>query len=357
MGLVDLRNAATRGPAPARCVGKLDLGPGASRGRSVPPRARAPRHGAHAPNRVRARGAGAARGPDRRVDLAARSGGSVPRAVRLRLSPTRDGVRRSRLCRCGSHRDAASSGRTRTCRRVAVAPAHPDRRRPRGRRGSPVRRERCDRPRVRARVPAELDRAQDRVLRGSGFLPSWDDFLKKLNQDALLGVLVLAAIVYLVFVAAGYRGRNTAFAIAFVVTAVMHIAFVDIGWWERYQAYLVAAGLLLALLVIQETVAEHWREAALVGLTIVIGAVLGHAPVAGRLGSGGDEQHVSPAVPGRPLPRAELPGTAGRGPRPRVRGVSSRRPGARPLRTRLTRCARPVAWARSRHHRPSHPHV
>jgi hypothetical protein len=108
------------------------------------------------------------------------------------------------------------------------------------------------------------------ALRGSGLLPSWDDFLKKLNQDALLGVLVLAAIIYLVFVAAGSRGRNAAFAIAFVVTAVLHVAFADIGWWERYQAYLIAAGLLLVLLVLQETVGGRWREAALFSLSIAI---------------------------------------------------------------------------------------
>ncbi len=106
------------------------------------------------------------------------------------------------------------------------------------------------------------------ALRGHGVLPSWSGFLEHLNQDPLLGLLVLAAVLYLVFVAGGLPGRNTAYAVAFVVTAVLHVAFADIGWWERYQAYLVASGLLLVLLILQELVQARWREVALIGLSI-----------------------------------------------------------------------------------------
>jgi hypothetical protein len=108
------------------------------------------------------------------------------------------------------------------------------------------------------------------ALRGGNVVPSWDSFLEKLNEDALLGLLVLAAVVYVVFVVGGFRGRHLAYAIAFVICAGLHVAFADIGWWERYQAYLVASGLLLLLLVFQETVAVRWREATLVCLSIAM---------------------------------------------------------------------------------------
>ena len=114
-------------------------------------------------------------------------------------------------------------------------------------------------------VVAKTALGQDRSL-----IPGWDKILERLNQDALLGVIVVVALAYLIFVLAGFRGRNAAFAMALAVAALLHVVFAEIGWYERYQAYLVIAGLFLLLRIGTEVVLPRWREAALVGLTLAI---------------------------------------------------------------------------------------
>jgi hypothetical protein len=94
--------------------------------------------------------------------------------------------------------------------------------------------------------------------------------LERLNQDALLGVIVVLAIVYVIFVASGFRGRHVALAVALAVAALLHVVFAEIGWYERYQAYLVIAGLLFLLQIGTEVIAPRWREAALAGLAVAI---------------------------------------------------------------------------------------
>ena len=112
--------------------------------------------------------------------------------------------------------------------------------------------------------------AKTALGKDQGLLPGWSKVLDRLNQDALLGVIVVLAIVYVVFVWSGFRGRHAAFATAFAVAASIHVAFAEIGWYERYQAYLVIAGLLLMLQIGTEVVLPRWREAALVCLALAI---------------------------------------------------------------------------------------
>jgi hypothetical protein len=100
--------------------------------------------------------------------------------------------------------------------------------------------------------------------------PTWDRVVTHLNEDALVGALVVLAIVYLVFTVAGFRGRQGAFALAFAATAVLHASFASSGWYERYQAYLIVIGLFLVLRITTEVVLPRWREAALVCIALAI---------------------------------------------------------------------------------------
>lgn len=112
--------------------------------------------------------------------------------------------------------------------------------------------------------------AKTALGKDKGLLPGWQTLLDQLNQDVLLGVLVTIAIVYLIFVFSGFRGRSAGLAMAFAVTTVLHAAFASIGWYERYQAYLVIAGLFLMLRLGTEIVLPRWREAALMALAVVL---------------------------------------------------------------------------------------
>jgi hypothetical protein len=114
-------------------------------------------------------------------------------------------------------------------------------------------------------IVAKTSLGKDQAL-----IPTWDKYLTQFNRDALLAALVVLAIVYLVFVWSGFRGRNTGLAMVFVVAALLHIAFASIGWYERYQAYLVIIGIFLLLRVATEVVLPRWREAILVGATLVM---------------------------------------------------------------------------------------
>jgi hypothetical protein len=112
--------------------------------------------------------------------------------------------------------------------------------------------------------------AKTSLGKDQAIIPTWDHYLTQFNRDALLAALVLLAIVYLVFVWSGFRGRNSGLAMAFVVGALLHIAFASIGWYERYQAYLVIIGIFLLLRVATEVVLPRWREAILVCATLAM---------------------------------------------------------------------------------------
>jgi hypothetical protein len=101
-------------------------------------------------------------------------------------------------------------------------------------------------------------------------IPGWYPFLQQLVRDPLLAGLLLLATAYVIYAFYGYRGKQTAFAIAFAVAVLLHVCFADIGSFERYQAYLIVAGLLLAMRAAEEVVTPHWREAALGTFMIAI---------------------------------------------------------------------------------------
>jgi hypothetical protein len=114
-------------------------------------------------------------------------------------------------------------------------------------------------------VVAKTALGQDESL-----FPTWDAVLNNLNTDALLGALFVLAVVYLIFSAYGFLGRNTTLATAFAVTALLHFGFASIGWYHRYQAYLIVIGLLFLLRAAPEVVRPRWREASLLCLAVAI---------------------------------------------------------------------------------------
>jgi hypothetical protein len=84
--------------------------------------------------------------------------------------------------------------------------------------------------------------------------------LKRLTADPLLAALVVLAVAALVL---GWRQRRRYVfpAVTFVVAMVLHVGLARVGWYERYQAYLVALGTLVALQIAAEALPVARRRA------------------------------------------------------------------------------------------------
>jgi hypothetical protein len=84
---------------------------------------------------------------------------------------------------------------------------------------------------------------------GSGglgaFVPSPGTMANVLLSDVTVAALLLAGLAYLAM--RRLRGLESGLWLVWVVTLLLHSAYGRFGWFDRYQAYLVAAGLLLAL--------------------------------------------------------------------------------------------------------------
>jgi hypothetical protein len=107
------------------------------------------------------------------------------------------------------------------------------------------------------------------VAQQDGLAPA--DVFDRLYFDPLLVVLVSAAVLYLLV-----RGRKAPAAVpaaTLAVAASLHATLADVGWYERYQAYLLAIGVYLMLLVVAE-VPTAVRTRALAAVCVV-GVVLG----------------------------------------------------------------------------------
>jgi hypothetical protein len=101
----------------------------------------------------------------------------------------------------------------------------------------------------------------------------------RLVADPLVATLAVVAVGYLVNAWCGGRGRHVMPATAFIVATGLHVWFARIGWHERYQAYLLALGAYVGLLIAQEVVPADRR--ALVSALLV--AALLFAPVKWQL--------------------------------------------------------------------------
>jgi hypothetical protein len=86
-----------------------------------------------------------------------------------------------------------------------------------------------------------------------------DAILERLTSDPLLATMV---VVIAGAVAVGWRQqRRYVFpAIVFLVATGLHVVVAQMGWYERYQAYLVALGVVVLLAIAAETV-PAWRRA------------------------------------------------------------------------------------------------
>ncbi len=77
------------------------------------------------------------------------------------------------------------------------------------------------------------------------------DALNRLTTDPMLAGLVASV---LVAVVVGWRWARSQFvAVALLVTVALHVSVAGIGWYDRYQAYLIAIGVLVLLRVGSES--------------------------------------------------------------------------------------------------------
>lgn len=93
------------------------------------------------------------------------------------------------------------------------------------------------------------------------------DVISRLRRDPLLVTLLALALVYLAMTW-GRSGRHRVVAFTLAVAVPLHVTLADVGWHERYQAYLIALGLYLALGAIAELPVELHRR-ALAALVLV----------------------------------------------------------------------------------------
>ena len=94
--------------------------------------------------------------------------------------------------------------------------------------------------------------------------------LAVLETDPALLTLMLITFAYLAWAASDGPQRNAAIAIVFLVAALLHVFLADIGWFERYQAYLVIAGSLVAFRIAAEVFSPARRKRVLVVVLILI---------------------------------------------------------------------------------------
>jgi hypothetical protein len=93
------------------------------------------------------------------------------------------------------------------------------------------------------------------------------DVIQRLGQDPLLVALGAFALGY-VILTWGRPARYRMTAVTVTVAIALHVVLADVGWFERYQAYLIALGVYLALGVVAELPAGV-RRRGLVALVVV----------------------------------------------------------------------------------------
>jgi hypothetical protein len=94
---------------------------------------------------------------------------------------------------------------------------------------------------------------------GGAFAPT--QILNRFTTDPLLAALTAVAVAA-VMVGWRQRRRYTFIAIVLIVAVAGQVTFAQIGWFERYQAYLVALGVLLLLAMADELVPQLRRPPA-----------------------------------------------------------------------------------------------
>jgi hypothetical protein len=98
-----------------------------------------------------------------------------------------------------------------------------------------------------------------------------NDVVLRLRRDPLVVAELALALAYVVLTW-GRPARHRVVAVTVVVATLLHVVFADMGWHERYQAYLVALGLYLALRIAADLPADLQRRAA--GAIVVVALVL-----------------------------------------------------------------------------------
>ncbi|MGH9026717.1 MAG: hypothetical protein ACRDWD_11485, partial [Acidimicrobiia bacterium] len=98
--------------------------------------------------------------------------------------------------------------------------------------------------------------------------------LDALRSDNLLLMIFLGVLVYLVIALRDSRVRaSAALAVAYAVLVTLHCFVADMGQLDRYQAYLLAAGVYVGLRILAEVVPTTVRPAIVLLLVIALPAL------------------------------------------------------------------------------------
>jgi hypothetical protein len=90
------------------------------------------------------------------------------------------------------------------------------------------------------------------------------------TEDVLVLAFVVLAVIILVWAWYGGPRRHVLGGCAFIVTVILHTTFADFGWFERYQGYLLALGVYLALGWLSQVVRPAGHRPVLVAVLILI---------------------------------------------------------------------------------------
>jgi hypothetical protein len=86
---------------------------------------------------------------------------------------------------------------------------------------------------------------------GSGrLLPDLSTIMTKLGRDRLVVVVLLLVVAALVFALVWRLNGRAGALLALVVASMLHLTFANVGWFDRYQAYLIVAGVGIVLPVV-----------------------------------------------------------------------------------------------------------
>jgi hypothetical protein len=86
-------------------------------------------------------------------------------------------------------------------------------------------------------------------------------FMNHLNSDAVVALLLIAAIAYLVAASPASR-QSIVPAVTIIVAILAHTAFDQYGYFERYQAYLIALGVYFVLSAAGEAMPDSIQDVA-----------------------------------------------------------------------------------------------
>jgi len=100
--------------------------------------------------------------------------------------------------------------------------------------------------------------------------PRVTQFADAVRDDPMLTVLFLVILAYWIAVARMRPGRHAAPCMAFIVCTLLRVNYAALGWLDRYQGYLIIAGMFIVLAVCADNAAYRRRWVFPVAVAVLL---------------------------------------------------------------------------------------